>query len=195
MLSPDFIKSLGFLPTELLGTGSYGEAWELSDGAVMKLTSSQAEEWCATRLFNLQLENEEKYSRFLPEMIGIGEITDEVKFLPETVEPTQWFGSDGPHFWYIREPLDDFTWPDEDDFIDYIYYLHASKEFADVVDAAILASERDIFDQTGLKIIDNKPGNWGVRTDPDGEQTIVLRDLACGDELHWWKGTRQQTPW
>ena len=64
MLTPDYIRTLGFEPIELLGTGAYGEAWLLDNGTVIKLTSSDAEEYCGNRLFELQ--NTEAYSRFLP---------------------------------------------------------------------------------------------------------------------------------
>ncbi len=190
MFTPDYIQTLGFEPIKLLGSGAYGEAWLLEDGRVIKLTSSDAEEYCGTRLFELQ--NTEAYSRFLPELFEIGEAPDTVAFLHETVVKDFFLGPGHPHFWYIRENLEDFPYPKEEDFRDWQEWRAAFYAFIQGVQGAISDAEKDIERKTNLIVIDSKPANWGLRTESDGTQIIVLRDLVCGDDLMWWDGIEQR---
>ena len=192
MNTRNYIRTLGFEPTELLGSGAYGEAWLLANGAVIKLTGSNAEEYCATRLFELQ--DTGAYSRFLPKLFEIGEAPKGVKFLPETRKrPGFFIGPSRPHFWYIRENLEEFPYPIEENFLDWQEWRDVLFAFHRELEHTISLAERDIERNTSLRIIDNKPNNWGLRTNPDRTQTLVLRDLACGDSQTWWDGVEQHT--
>ena len=113
--------------------------------------------------------------------------------MPKTASEEFFLGYDNPHFWYIRENLVDLPYPKEENFYDFHEYRQAIYAFHQTIQREITIAAENITQKTNLEVIDNSPRNWGVRTEPHEVPTIVLRDLACGDDLMWWEGIDQQT--
>jgi len=64
---------------KVLGKGTFGKIYQLSDDSVVKITASPGEALCVQELFNLQENNWKKYEKYFPKIYSYGFINPEEK--------------------------------------------------------------------------------------------------------------------
>lgn len=190
---------------DFLGTGSFGDAFLLDDGSVMKITASIAEAYCVQLLFQLQEKSPDVYSKYFPKIYGVGVVDDHYISVDDTdvdaikrsddvalmimakefaeggKDSREYLGDDVqgymfPVFWYIREDLDDII--DEDGGEggwEEFVILEYGVDIHQVVNDKIDEVKREF----GIILLDAETiDNWGIRK-KTGE--IIFRDLVCTD--------------
>jgi len=127
--------------TQALGYGGGGAAFLLTDNSVLKITQDSKEKQCVIFIMMRALKNPH-----LPILYDAGEI--------------------GSWFFYIREPLNDIPWEENE------------RQF----EKAALPLELELY-KLGLTLDDSLSTNWGVRPNdprnPLDPVSWVVRDLSC----------------
>jgi len=150
-----------------LGHGYYGEAFLLSDGSVVKVTSSPDEAECIVKIADLQ-EKEEEAINIFPIIYEYGVVDKTILFdrAQEFVFDDR-IRMDTAIFWYRREQLDDVP-------------NHGSLKIIPPTWLSVIHEKRDqALSKYGIEIVDYTLDNWGLRPS-DGE--LIFRDLMCKTE-------------
>jgi hypothetical protein len=154
MTTKQFIENnIGELHS-FLGHGTFGEAWLLTDGSVVKITSAIFEKTCVERLFQIQEDDPKEYIKYFPLIYEYGDV-NEIRW-EEGFEIEY-----DPIFYYRRENIGD------------IPQMMRGKKSSKM----IIEHETEVEGLFGIIVEDSHMDNYGFR---EGDWNhIILRDLMC----------------
>lgn len=161
-----------FGQAEWLGAGTFGEAWRITfkgRPATLKITGSEAEEFCVEAVKDIQADSPEYDRRFLLPYIYLS-----APLIPPLDYDEEWYEEkdalspliEGAYF-FIRE---------------YAAPLEEGRDYL----PALYKLAQEIYQLYGLVMMDVQATNWGY-VQRDGERVLVPIDLACGTREHWWE--------
>ncbi len=153
-LPEDIAREAGSIIIGKVGGGAFGEAYLLANDRILKITRMQEELRCASWILDHRIWRE---TAILPVVFAAGSTW--MEFAESLV----------PHYWYVRERVDDIT-PED---------VAGIEKLTDRPIEEVLGSLVQDLEQMGLEIRDSKRlRNWGKRLRRGGFD-LVLRDLWC----------------